>query len=61
MRHHIKQNPHLPVQIALFTLAEETYGFVFKTGNPLRNSMNVSILRLQRLGEIKSIANKLLN
>jgi polar amino acid transport system substrate-binding protein len=61
IRHHIKLNPHLAVQLAPFTLAEETYGFVFKTGNPLRNPMNVSILRLQRLGEIKSIANKLLN
>ena len=61
IRHHIKLNPHLAVQLAPFTLAEETYGFVFKTGNPLRNPLNVSILRLQRLGDIKSIANKLLN
>jgi polar amino acid transport system substrate-binding protein len=61
LRFHLKQNPELAVQLAPFTLAEETYGFVFKTGNSLRNPMNVSILRLQRLGNIKSIANKLLN
>lgn len=61
MRHHIKQNPQLAVQLAPFTLAEESYGFVFKTGNPLRNALNVSILRLQRTGEIQSIANELLN
>ena len=61
IRHHIKQNPQLAVQLAPFTLAEETYGFVFKTGNPLRNPLNVSILRLQRSGKIKSIADGLLN
>ena len=61
LRFHLKQNPQLSVQLAPFTLAEETYGFVFRTGNPLRNSLNVSILRLQRLGKIKSIADGLLN
>ena len=61
LRFHLKQNPQLAVQLAPFTLAEETYGFVFRSGNPLRNALNVSILRLQSSGKIKSIADGLLN
>ena len=61
LRFHLKQNPQLAVQLAPFTLAEENYGFVFRSGNPMRNSLNVSILRLQSSGKIKSIADGLLN
>ena len=61
IRYHLKQNPDLAVRLAPFTLAEETYGFAFRAGDPLRNALNVSILQLQRKGQVDAITSLLLN
>ena len=61
IRYHLKQNPDLAVRLASFTLTEETYGFAFRSGEPLRNALNISILELQRQGKVEAITNVLLN
>ena len=61
IRFHLKNNPELAVQLAPFTLAEQTYGFAFRTGDPLRTPLNISILRLQSSGEVKTISKRLLD
>ena len=61
LRYHLKMNPQLPLKVAPFTLAEETYGFALRSDDPLRTSLDVSILKLQRQGKVESIANTLLN
>ena len=61
IRFHLKQNPDLAVRLASFTLTEETYGFAFRSGDPLRNALNISILELQRQGKVEAITNVLLN
>ena len=61
IRYHLKQNQELAVRLAPFTLAEETYGFALRAGDPLRNALNVSILQLQREGQVDAITNVLLN
>ena len=61
IRYHLKRNPDLAVRLAPFTLAEETYGFALRSGDPLRNALNVSILQLQREGQVEAITNVLLN
>ena len=61
IRYYLKKNPDLAVRLAPFTLTEETYGFAFRSGDPLRNALNVSILQLQRQGQVEAITNVLLN
>ena len=61
IRYHLKNNPELAVQLAPFTLAEQTYGFAFRTGDPLRTPLNISILKLQRSGAIEAISKRLLD
>ena len=61
IRFHLKNNPELAVQLAPFTLAEQTYGFAFRTGDPLRTPLNISILKLQRSGAVEAISKRLLN
>ncbi|WP_353616574.1 transporter substrate-binding domain-containing protein [Synechococcus sp. A15-24] len=61
IRFHLKNNPELAVLLAPFTLAEQTYGFAFRTGDPLRTPLNISILRLQSSGEVKTISKRLLD
>ena len=61
IRFHLKNNPELAVQLAPFTLAEQTYGFAFRTGDPLRTPLNISILKLQRSGVVEAISKRLLN
>ena len=61
IRYHLKNNPELAVQLAPFTLAEQTYGFAFRTGDPLRTPLNISILRLQRSGAMEDISKRLLD
>ena len=61
IRFHLKNNPELAVQLAPFTLAEQTYGFAFRTGDPLRTPLNISILKLQRSGAVDAISKRLLN
>ena len=61
IRYHLKQNPQLPLQVAPFNLGEETYGFALKANDPLRTPLNVSILRMQKMGEIEAIDKKNLN
>ena len=61
IRYHLKNNPELAVQLAPFTLAEQTYGFAFRTGDPLRKPLNISILKLQRSGAVEAISKRLLD
>jgi polar amino acid transport system substrate-binding protein len=61
IRFHLKNNPELAVQLAPFTLAEQTYGFAFRTGDPLRTPLNISILKLQRSGAVEAISKQLLD
>ena len=61
IRYHLKNNPELAVQLAPFTLAEQTYGFAFRTGDPLRTPLNISILKLQRSGAMEDISKRLLD
>ena len=61
IRYYIKQNPQLALQVAPFNLGEETYGFALKANNPLRTPLNVSILRMQKMGELEAIDKKHLN
>jgi len=61
IRYHLKNNPELAVQLAPFTLAEQTYGFAFRTGDPLRTPLNISILKLQRSGAVEAISKRLLD
>ena len=61
IRFHLKNNPELAVQLAPFTLAEQTYGFAFRTGDPLRTPLNISILKLQRSGAVEAISKRLLD
>ena len=61
LRYHLKQNPHLAMRLAAFTLAEETYGFVLRTGDPLRTPIDISVLKLQRDGTLQSVSNAMLD
>ena len=61
LRYHLKQNPHLAMRLAAFTLAEETYGFVLRTGDPLRTPIDISVLKLQRDGTLLSVTQELLD
>jgi len=61
LRYHLKLNPELPVQLAPFSLAEETYGFVLRWADPLRTPLDVSILKLQREGQVETLVNALLD
>ena len=61
LRYHLKQKPHLAMRLAPFTLAEETYGFVLRTGDPLRTTIDISVLKLQRDGTLQSVTQELLD
>lgn len=61
IRYYIKQNPHLALQLAPFNLGEETYGFALKANNPLRTPLDVSILKMRRMGKMEAIDEKHLN
>jgi len=61
IRYYLRENPGLSVKLAPFTLAEETYGFAFKTGSPLNTPLDVSILKLQRNGDVERLTNQLLD
>ena len=61
IRYYLRENPGLKVKLAPFTLAEETYGFAFKTGSPLNTPLDVSILKLQRNGDVERLTNQLLD
>ena len=61
LRYHLKLNPDLAVKVAPFTLAEETYGFVLRWDDPLRTPLDVSILKLQRQGQVETMVNALLD
>ena len=58
IRYYLKKNPELKVKLAPFTLAEETYGFAFKTGSKLNMPLDVSILKLQRNGTVETLTNQ---
>ena len=61
LRYHLKLNPDLAVDVAPFTVAEETYGFVLRTDDPLRTPLDVSILKLQREGQVEAMVDALLD
>ena len=61
LRYHLKLNPDLAVNVAPFTVAEETYGFVLRTDDPLRTPLDISILKLQRQGQVEAMVEDLLN
>ena len=61
LRYHLKLNPDLAARVAPFTLAEETYGFVLRWDDPLRTPLDVSILKLQRQGQVEAMVNALLD
>ena len=61
IRYYLKNNPELAVQLAPFTLAEQTYGFAFRTGDPFRTPLKLSILKLRRSGVVEAITNDMLN
>ena len=61
LRYHLKLNPDLAVNVAPFTLAEETYGFVLRTDDPLRTPLDISILKLQRQGQVEAMVDALLD
>ena len=58
IRFYLKKNPEMKVKLAPFTLAEETYGFAFKTGSQLNTPLDVSILKLQRNGTVEKLTNQ---
>ena len=55
IRYYLKSNPELAVRLAGFNLAEETYGFVLKPNSPLRTTLDVSVLKLQRRHAVDKI------
>ena len=61
IRYYLKQNPEMKVKLAPFTLAEETYGFAFKTGSQLNTPLDVSILKLQRNGTVEKLTSQQLD
>ena len=61
LRYHLKLNPDLEVKVAPFTLAEETYGFVLRWDDPLRTPLDVSILKLQRQGQVEAMVDVLVD
>jgi len=61
IRYHLNNNPDQPVELASFTLAEESYGFAVRTGDPLRTLLNVSILKLERNGTVRDIVDKVID
>ena len=63
LRYYLKKNPDLAqkLRLASFTLAEETYGFAFKTGSDLNTPLDVSILKMQSSGLVETLTNKSLN
>ena len=60
IRYHLKNNPELAVQLAPFTLAEQTYGFAFPDGSALRVPLDVEIVDMVRSGRIKAIEDRIL-
>lgn len=61
LRFFLKQRTDLDLKVAPFTLAEETYGFAFKTGSDLNTPLDVSILKMQRNGLVKELTDQNLN
>jgi polar amino acid transport system substrate-binding protein len=55
LRYHLRTHPELPMRVARFSLAQETYGFVFPAGSSLERPLDVSLLRLSRSGRIEAI------
>ena len=63
LRYYLKSNLDQAkgLRLAPFTLAEETYGFAFKTGSELNTPLDVSILKMQSSGLVETLTNKSLN
>ena len=63
LRYYLKSNlaQASKLRLAPFTLAEETYGFAFKTGSELNTPLDVSILKMQSSGLVETLTNKALD
>ena len=55
LRYFIAQNPKTDLQIAPFDLASQTYGFAVRSGSPLRRPINVTVMSMHQVGEIRNI------
>ena len=55
LRYYIAQNPKSELQLAPFDLASQTYGFAVRSGSPLRKPINVTVMSMHRVGEIRDI------
>ena len=55
LRYYIAQNPKSEFQLAPFDLASQTYGFAVRSGSPLRKPINVTVMSMHRVGEIRDI------
>jgi len=55
LRYFLAQNPKTDLQIAPFDLASQTYGFAVRSGSPLRRPINVTVMSMHQVGEIRNI------
>ena len=55
LRYYIAQHPKSGLQIAPFDLASQTYGFAVRANSPLRKPINVTVMSMHRVGEIRNI------
>jgi polar amino acid transport system substrate-binding protein len=60
LRYFIAQNPQSDLQLAPFDLASQTYGFAVRSGSPLRKPINVTVMSMHRVGEIRDIVDRAL-
>lgn len=60
LRYFIAQNPKSDLQLAPFDLASQTYGFAVRSGSPLRKPINVTVMSMHRVGEIRDIVDRAL-
>ena len=55
LRYYLAQHPKSGLQIAPFDLASQTYGFAVRANSPLRKPINVTVMSMHRVGEIRNI------
>ena len=60
LRYFIAQNPQSDLQLAPFDLASQTYGFAVRSGSSLRKPINVTVMSMHRVGEIRDIVDSAL-
>jgi len=60
LRYYIGQHPKANLQLAPFDLASQTYGFAVRSGSPLLKPINVTVMSMHRVGEIRNIVDRAL-